>query len=297
MLRSALLKNIFKSHRYQLILTYFLFSLEMIGTLLRPFFLGMAVNDLLKNSFQGLLYLCFVHFAWIIVGMVRHRFDTRTYSAIYTTIVTRFLSRKFNKENISKLSAHSTLAKEVVDFLEFDLVYVVEAGYNLLGAIIMLYFYDKQVVFICLSFLIPVAIISYFYGKKMRRLNQFKNDELEQQVNIISSGNPLFIRRHYTALRKWQIKISDQEAINFGIMELVVMIVIAASLLVTDKIPGEAVQAGDLIGIYAYILKFVSGLDTIPYSVQRISSLSDIARRLALEEADFEKGYTPAAAV
>lgn len=297
MSRSSLLKNIFHTHRYRLLLTYLLFSLEMIGTLLRPFFLGLAVNDLLKNSFQGLIYLCLVHFIWIIVGMIRHRFDTRTYSAIYTSIVTRFLSRKFKKENISKLSAHSTLAREFVDFLEFDLVYVVEAAYNLLGAIVMLYFYDKQVVAICLFFLVPVAIISYFYGKKMRQLNQYKNDELEQQVNIISSGNPLSIRRHYTALRKWQIKISDQEAINFGMMEMVVMIVIGASLLVTDKVPGHAIQAGDLIGIYAYILKFVSGLDTIPYSVQRITSLSDITRRLALEESDFEKGYTPAAAV
>lgn len=297
MSRSSLLKSIFRTHRYQLLLTYLLFSLEMIGTLLRPFFLGLAVNDLLKNSFQGLLYLCIVHFAWIVVGIIRHRFDTRTYSAIYTAIVTRFLSRKFNKENVSKLSAHSTLAREFVDFLEFDLVYVVEAGYNLLGAIVMLYFYDKQVVVICLSFLLPVAIISYFYGKKMRHLNKLKNDELEQQVNIISTGNPLFIRRHYTALRKWQVKISDQEAINFGMMELVVMIVIGASLLVTDRVPGHAIQAGDLIGIYAYILKFVSGLDTIPYSVQRITSLSDITRRLALEDTDLDKGYTPAAAV
>jgi len=44
---------------------------------------------------------------------------------------------------------------------------------------------------------------------------------------------------------------------------------------------------GDLIGIYNYILKFVSGLDTIPYTVQRVTSLTDITRRIELEAEDF----------
>ncbi|MEP7143688.1 MAG: hypothetical protein ABI707_12490 [Ferruginibacter sp.] len=36
-----------------------------------------------------------------------------------------------------------------------------------------------------------------------------------------------------------------------------------------------------------YILRFVSGLDTISYTVQRLSSLSDIIKRIELETADF----------
>jgi hypothetical protein len=47
--------------------------------------------------------------------------------------------------------------------------------------------------------------------------------------------------------------------------------------------------AGSLIGIYNYILKFVAGLDTIPYTVQRISSLNDITRRIELQAEDLEK--------
>jgi hypothetical protein len=33
-------------------------------------------------------------------------------------------------------------------------------------------------------------------------------------------------------------------------------------------------------------LKFVTGLDTIPYTVQKMSSLKDIARRIEFEEDD-----------
>ncbi len=276
-----------QKHRTQLVITYVLFSLEMLGSLLRPFFLGEAINDLIKGSYRGLIVLSGVHLVWLIVGTLRHRYDTRTYSAIYTSLVTRFLSRRIDKSEVSKLSAHSTLAREFVDFLEFDLVYVIEALYNLLGSIVLLYFYDRSVVLLCLAILLPVMGISYIYGKRMKRLNRLKNDELEQQVDIISSGDKKAIFKHFNNLRHWQIRISDQEAWNFGIMEFMVMGIIAISLVLTHRVMGNTILAGNIVGIYTYILKFVSGLDTIPYTVQRLSSLNDITRRIELQAEDF----------
>jgi len=287
MSRFEILRKLMQKHRAQLVFTYLLFSLEMLGALMRPYFLGEAVNDLIKGSYRSLIILSGVHLAWLIIGTLRHRYDTRTYSAIYTSLVTRFLSRRIDQSEVSKLSAHSTLAREFVDFLEFDLVYVIEAVYNLLGSIILLYFYDRSVVLLCLAILFPVVGVSYIYGKRMKRLNRLKNDELEQQVDIIGSGDKNAIFKHFNNLRHWQIRISDQEAWNFGIMELMVMIVIGISLLVTNQVSGTTILAGNLIGIYTYILKFVSGLDTIPYTVQRLSSLNDITRRIELQAEDF----------
>lgn len=296
MSRFEILKRLMVKHRLQLLLTYVLFSLEMLGSLLRPYFLGEAVNDLLKGSYHGLIILTVVHFSWLVIGTIRHMYDTRTYSAIYTALVTKFLSRRYQQKDVSKLSAHSTLAREFVDFLEFDLVYVIEAVYNLLGSLVLLYFYDSSVVLVCLAILLPVMTMSYFYGKKMQRLNKYKNDELEQQVDIITTGNKLVIKKHYENLRKWQIRISDQEAWNFGIMEILVMVVIGIALLITKTSLGNGILAGSLIGIYNYILKFVSGLDTIPYTVQRLTSLNDITRRIELEADDIPEDSTPAPA-
>jgi hypothetical protein len=63
--------------------------------------------------------------------------------------------------------------------------------------------------------------------------------------------------------------------------------VIGISLLITNTVSGTTILAGNLIGIYTYILKFVSGLDTIPYTVQRLTSLNDITRRIELQAEDF----------
>jgi ABC transporter transmembrane region len=285
------IETILKKHKYRLLLTYSLFGIEMLGLLLRPYFLGEAVNGLIKGSYQALIILITSHLLWMIIGTIRHMYDSRTYTAIYNGLVVRLVTRNRNKE-LSKLSAHSALSRELVDFLEFDLKYVIEALYNIAGSLILLCFYDKEIVLFCLAMLVPVSIFGFFYGKKMRRLNQSKNDELEQQVNVLATKNPLLINRHYNQLGKWHIKISDREAWNFSIMELLVIIIITFSLIISTKSYGHVVQAGDLIGIYTYILKFVSGLDTVPYMIQRLSSIVDILHRVELQNED-EREFEP----
>jgi len=293
MAKFDILRNLFKKHKNQLFITYALFTIETIGGLLRFYFFGEAVNDIIKGSYQGVGVLAAVHLVYLSVGTIRHMYDTRTYSAIYTSLVTKLLSRR-TKMEVSKLSAHSTLAREFVDFLEQDLVYVLEALYNLAGSLLILFFYDKVIALLCLRVLVPVSLVSYVYGKRMSRLNKERNDELENQVDVISTGNKIKIQNHYNNLRKWQIKISNKEALNFGFMELMVLVVITASLIVSKNIHHTTMMAGSLFGIYSYILKFTSGLDTIPYIVQRLSSLNDIAHRIELEEEpDWEETYPP----
>ena len=291
MSRFRILKGLIKQHRSQLLLTYILFSFEMLGGLLRPFFLGMAINDLMKGSYEGLIILTAVHFITLTVGTLRHMFDTRTYSAIYVSLVTKFLNRRIYQKDVSRLSAHSTLAREFVDFLEFDLVYVVEAAYNIFGSLILMFFYDAAVVLLCLAVLVPVIALSYRYGKKMNHLNKFKNDELEQQVDIIGRGNAKKLTTHYNNLRRWQIKTSDHEAWNFGLMEFMVMIVLGASLLITYKTSGTEILAGNAVGIFFYVSNFAKGLETIPYTVQRLSSLTDITTRIELQAEDLSASH------
>ncbi len=286
MYKLELIGKLIKRYRTKLAITYSLFCLEMLGTLLRPYFLGVAVNDLIKGTFRGLIILSIVHLCWLVISTIRHMYDTRTFSAIYTSLVTRFLKRRYGKSETSKLSAHSTLSRELVDFLESDLPYIIEAFYNIVGSLILLYFYESRVVLICYAILFPVIIISYFYGKKMRKLSQLKNDELEKQVSIIAIGNNESILKHYNKLRSLQIKISDKEAWNFGIIEMLVLMVIGCSLILSSNMFGTTILAGNLIGIYNYILKFVSGLDTIPYAAQRFTLLQDIIKRIELRSDD-----------
>ncbi len=286
----SFLRRVLLQHKARLSITYVLFSLEMLGALLRPYFLGEAVNDLQEGTatiygpYRGLVYMLAAHFGWLVIGTIRQMYDTRTYTAIYTDIVLRFLKHHVEKEDVSTLSARSVLAREFTDFMEFDIVYIVEAGYNILGSLFMLYFYEPVVLGICAAVLIPVLVISRRYGRTMARITRRRNDELENQVDIISSRDESAIFTHYRKLRSLQIKVSDAQAWNFGFMEITVMFVLGAALLLSNqRTNGMGLWAGDIVGIYSYLLKFLSGLDTIPYAVEKYATLRDITRRIDVE--------------
>ncbi|MFM8179862.1 MAG: ABC transporter six-transmembrane domain-containing protein [Candidatus Kapaibacterium sp.] len=220
----------------------------------------------------------------MIIGTVRQMYDTRTYTAIYKDIVLRFMRTHGGTKDVSVLSARSTLARDFTEFLEFDIVYIVEAGYNILGSLFMLYFYEPSVLTICAAVLIPVLFVSRQYGRAMGRITRQRNDELERQVDVITSRDEALIEDHYAKLGGWQIRLSDIQARNFGFMEVTVMIVLGSALVLShQQTGGEGLWAGDIVGIYSYILKFLSGLDTIPYAVEKTATLRDIVRRLDME--------------
>jgi len=275
-----LLTGAVRRHRLRLLLTYSLFCIEMAGNLIRPFLLGLAVNDLLAGSYRGLVLLSGVHLAWLALGTFRHMYDTRTFTALYNDLVLPMLAQNRSRNNVSTLSAHAHLSRELVDFLESDLAYILEALYNILGSLVLLFFYESRVALICLFTLVPVFLIGRVYGRKMGALTRKRNDELEKQVGVIARGNKEEVKHHYGLLRKWQIRISDGEAWNFGTLELFVLVIIALSLIITSQTVAAGLLAGSMIGIYNYILKFVSGLENIPYVIQRYATLKDIASRI-----------------
>ena len=274
------IRRVLREYRWSLFLTYALFALEMLGSLVRPYYLGAAVDGLLVRDFDGLWRLVAVHSAWLVVGTIRHAYDTRTFASVYTSFVTRLFDRPFDVLDVSRRSAYSTLSREIIEFLQYDLVYVIEAAYNVVGSLIILLFYDRATVLICLGALIPVGWLSVLYGRRTARLNVQKHDELEKQVNIIATNDPVTIRAHYERLRSWQVKLSNQEAWNFGFNEVVVLAVLAGSLLASTVFAGAALKAGVLIALYNYVLRFTTGLDTIPYTIQRLAALRDILRRI-----------------
>ena len=275
------IRRVLREYRWSLAITYTLFGLEMLGVLARPYFLGAAIDGLLARQFTGLLALVGVHLLWLAIGVFRHVYDTRTFSSVYTTFITRLFDRSTTGLDLSRRSAYSSLSREITEFLQYDLVYAIEAVYNVVGSLIILAFYDGTVVMICLAALLPISLFSLMYGKQTIKLNVRKHDELERQVDIIASDSPERIRHHYGMLRQWQVRLSNQEAWNFGANELVVIAVLAGSLYASTVLGGSVHQAGTLIALYSYVLRFTTGLDTIPYIIQRLAALGDILRRIS----------------
>ena len=273
------LKAIFAANRVKLLLTYFLFNVENLLRLAQPLVIGLAINDLLHDSSFGLLLFVAQHVTHLLISTLRQMYDTRVYTAIYSDLATKLVvEQRCRDVGVSRVAARSSLSREFVEFFENHVPLLIRSSYSIIGALVMLAFYDRLLVPICLGLLIPAVVLNRIYSRKTFELSRQLHDQLEHEVDVIEPGREPAVRRHYDSVAGWRVKLSDCEALNFGTMELFVLGVLVLALLRTCSTP--AVSAGAIFAVFRYVLMLLMGLDSVPKLVQHLSRLRDLSQRL-----------------
>lgn len=276
------LQTLFRAYRGRILLTYALFNLENILRLLQPLVLGLAINDLLLGSYLGLALFVAQHLGHLAVGTLRRMYDTRTFTGIYTDLASGLVIRQRDRQvAVSAVAARSTLSRVFVEFFERDVPALVRALYSVIGALVLLAWYDWLLVPLCVVLLAPAYMLNKLYGRKTFLCNRRLHDELEREVAVIHQGKPAEIRDHYQRVAGWRVKLSDWEALNFGLMELFILGLMVAALARSCHL-GAA--PGDIFAIFRYVLMFIMGLDSVPILVQQMGRLRDVGRRLRDED-------------
>jgi ABC-type multidrug transport system fused ATPase/permease subunit len=279
--RTLLLQTIFGKYRGRITVTYIVTLAENMFELSYPSLTGLAVNGLLKHDFTGLWLLLGVWLAHTATGVFRQSYDTRVFAAIYTDLATRTVSEQETKGfSTSQIVARSSLSREFVNFFERDIPATVNSLFGLLGALVLLFFYDAWSAGFCLMLLVPLAILNRGYSKRTLTLNQRLNNQLEREVTMLTRRRPSRVFGHYRLLAKWRISLSDAEATNWGIMELFSIILSAAVIIRVASLPH--IEPGTIYAMLAYLWNFLASLNLVPALVQQLSRLQDIARRMNL---------------
>jgi ABC-type multidrug transport system fused ATPase/permease subunit len=279
--RTLLLQTIFGKYRGRITVTYIVTLAENMFELSYPSLTGLAVNGLLKHDFTGLWLLLGVWLAHTATGVFRQSYDTRAFAEIYTDLATRTVSEQETKGfSTSQIVARSSLSREFVNFFERDIPATVNSLFGLLGALVLLFFYDAWSAGFCLMLLVPLAILNRGYSKRTLKLNQRLNNQLEREVTMLTRRRPSRVFGHYRLLAKWRISLSDAEATNWGIMELFSIILSAAVIIRVASLPH--IEPGTIYAMLAYLWNFLASLNHVPALVQQLSRLQDIARRMNL---------------
>jgi ABC-type multidrug transport system fused ATPase/permease subunit len=277
--RTLLAQIIFGKYRGRIVVTYVVTLAENLFELCYPSLTGLAVNGLLKHDFTGLVLLLGVWFAHTATGVFRQSYDTRVFAAIYTDLATRTVSEQETMGvTTSQIVARSSLSREFVNFFERDVPSTVNSVFGLLGALILLFFYDVWSAVFCLLLLIPLAFLNRRYSKRTLTLNKRLNDQLEREVSVLTRRMPSRVFGHYRLLSKWRISLSDAEAMNWGVMELFSIGLSAAVIIRIASLPH--IQPGTIYAMLAYLWNFIASLNNVPGLVQQLSRLKDIAQRM-----------------
>jgi ABC transporter transmembrane region len=276
------LRTIFWSYRGRILVTYAVTFLENLFELLYPSVTGLAVNGLLKHSFGGLALLLGVWLVHTLTGVFRQSYDTRVFASIYTTLAARTVSEQ-DKVGIStsQIVARSSLSREFVSFFERDIPATVNSLFGLLGALVLLLFYDVWSAVLCLLLLVPLAILNRGYARGTLVLNQRLNNQLEREVAVLTRRRPNRVLGHYRLLARWRIRLSNLEAFNWGTMELFNIGLAAAVIVRIASLPN--IEPGTVYAMLAYLWNYLASLNHVPALVQQLSRLKDIAGRMALD--------------
>jgi ABC-type multidrug transport system fused ATPase/permease subunit len=273
------LRTMFGKYRRSILLTYTVTLLENLFELFYPSLTGVAVNGLLKHDFIGLGLLLGVWFVHTVTGVFRQRYDTRVFTSIYTDLATRTIADQEKMGvSTSQIVARSSLSREFVTFFERDIPATVNSVFGLLGALVLLLFYDAWSAAFCLMLLIPLALLNRSYSKRTLTLNRGLNDQLEREVTMLTRRKPARVLGHYRLLARWRIRLSDAEAMNWGVMELFSIGLSAAVIIRVASL--KHLQPGTIYAMLAYLWNFIASLDHVPTLVQQLSRLKDIAQRM-----------------
>ena len=88
------LRSLFAVYRLRILFTYALLNLENLAHLAQPWALGLAINDLTRGSYGGLLLFAAQHLGYILLSAWRRVYDARAFTAIYADLATRLVLRQ-----------------------------------------------------------------------------------------------------------------------------------------------------------------------------------------------------------
>ncbi|MCC3410651.1 MULTISPECIES: ABC transporter six-transmembrane domain-containing protein [unclassified Microcoleus] len=285
---SQILERLFRSNYRSILFTYGLTLLENTFELLYPLAIGFAIDQLLKGNYSNIIPFLCIWLAHAITAISRHVYDTRTFTSIYSNLATAMVVEQSKQgASTAQIAARSVLSREFVDFFERNIPQIIAGLFSFVGALVMLFIYDIQIGAYCLALLIPLILINRSYAQKSQRLNQNLNNQLEQEVTVLSQSEAEVVRSHYLLIAKWRVHLSNAEALNYGFIELFTILLAATVLIRTVWIPG--IQTGEIYAIISYLWNFLKSLENIPALVQQFSRLQDIGQRMQLSSEALSK--------
>ena len=269
--------TIIQLNLWKVLLTWLMVLVENVMLILLPLFIGFAIDGVLEQDLQPLLMLALCLFALVIVSVVRRFYDTRVYGAIRVKLA-NLVERNLRGLELSAKDARLTMSRELVDFLEEDLPSLMTAVVQLIATVVILATFDQTLALSMLGAGIGMLIIYGLFHRTFTRLNGEFNDQVEQQVSLLGAAKLSAIRRHFERLKRCEVKLSDTEAIVYGLIFALLFSAVLGNLWLVSYM--DSPTPGQVFSIVTYSLEFVETAVLLPITLQTLSRLGEISQRL-----------------
>jgi hypothetical protein len=273
---SPTVSGIWQTYRSKIAGTLSLMTFERLLAVAVPFVLGVAINDLIAGSLRGIWWLIGLEAVRLVIGVGRRLYDTRVYAGIYTDIADRTARR--TETSVGRRAARLGLARELVDFFEWELQELLAAIIGMTGALVMLIYLLPPVGGLSVVVGVLIAFTFAISRKRMFGLNKLLNNELERQVTMLEDETEISRRRHLSRLARWRIHLSDLEATNFAFADLLLGALIIGALVITVR---AGMSVGEVFAVLTYLINLADSLLVLPWTYQQSIRAQEIGGRIA----------------
>ena len=258
-------------------LTVLLVVLEAAGWVFFPLVIGRAINSVLADSARGLYELAALGIVAMGIAVLRRIVDSRAYAGIYTTLGEEMVARDA-ESSTSTRTARLGMLKEIVEFFENSLPELIVSVVGLVGTVLILSALNFPIFVGCLIVTAVTVTIYALTGNLVTRYNEGLNNEHERRVDIVHSGNPVRVARHLRRVMRWNIRLSDLEAANFGVNWLFMIALLVYSVSAAAE---QTVEYGTVFAVVMYVFEFMESMMMLPFYYQEWLRLKEISGRLA----------------
>ena len=258
-------------------LTAVLVVVEAAAWLFFPLVIGRAIDSVLSDSARGLYELAGLGIFAMGIAVVRRLVDSRAYARIYTTLGEEMMSKHPDGSTSTK-TARLGMLKEIVEFFENALPELIISVLGLAGTVLILSTLNVSIFLGCLAVIAATVTLYALTGRLTTRYNAALNNEDERRVDIVHSGNPVQVARQLRRMMRWNIRLSDLEAANFGINWVFMVVLLVYSVAAATE---STIDYGTVFAIVMYVFGFMESMMMLPFYYQQWLRLREISGRLA----------------
>lgn len=284
-------KEIAVKYKYSILLILLFVLIENISFIIEPTFFGKLLDALIDHFYdhEKAEYI-FPLVIWIIVYMINviggtlHRlFNGIIYSKMYANVATEVvLDSKCRDDQFSKMLVRAELVKEYITFFKERLPEVMWQLSATAGAIIALFFYDYRIALVCVTVVIPIAIINNLNRKNVVRLQKDIHDNQEELFNLMESRDSTNITMFYKNTISPKTKIARWNAFSYSSVKILLIGIFIAVLFICVDV--DKFTTGRIYSIVAYLWTFIASTDYLPELMESLASVKDLNVRFSTEE-------------
>jgi ABC-type multidrug transport system fused ATPase/permease subunit len=194
-------------------------------------------------------------------------------------MATETISKELRHEApVSQMTARANFVSEFVEYFEIMLPAALTSAVMLLGSIVMLGIISPVLCLGTIAVSVAVALVFFLSKRRIANWNSGLNDEMEQQVDLLSRRDATLASSHFAAIVRWRIRLSDLEARNFGLTYLFAIALIVIAVYVLIAVDGKS--AGQAFAALTYVLQFTDSMIILPYTYQEFLRTREIGMRL-----------------